>query len=162
MRSIDFWRSPGTGDWTILIRILLAGVFVFEGIQKLIHPDKLGAGRFEKIGIPFPELMGPFVGWVELICGLMFIVGFFARAAAVPIIIVMIVAIVSTKYPVLLGEDWGMFKVRKLETYGFWSMMHEIRNDWAMFFGACFILLSGAGRWSVDAALARRTDTRAP
>lgn len=158
MLNLNFWRSPGTGDWTILVRILLAGIFVFEGIQKLIHPDKLGTGRFERIGIPYPELMGPFVGWVELICGLMLLVGFFARAAAVPIIIVMIVAILTTKVPVWMGEDWGMFKVRTLDTYGFWSMMHEIRNDWAMFFGAWFVLLSGAGRWSIDAAMARNRD----
>jgi hypothetical protein len=29
------------------------GVFS-EGIQKLVHPDILGAGRFARIGIPFP------------------------------------------------------------------------------------------------------------
>src|ERR1700733_15655329 len=55
--------------WTILIR-LQVGLMVFfpEGIQKLIHPDILGAGRFARIGIPFPDLMGPFVGVVETVC----------------------------------------------------------------------------------------------
>ncbi|WP_029583043.1 hypothetical protein [Bradyrhizobium sp. URHD0069] len=30
-------------------------VFLPEGIQKLIYPDILGAGRFAKIGIPLPR-----------------------------------------------------------------------------------------------------------
>ena len=37
-------------------------VFLPEGIQKLAFPEVLGAGRFAKIGIPYPEVMGPFVG----------------------------------------------------------------------------------------------------
>jgi hypothetical protein len=50
--------APG---WTILVR-LLVGLIVFfpEGIQKLIFPDILGAGRFAHIGIPYPEVMGSF------------------------------------------------------------------------------------------------------
>ena len=60
----------GKYGWTILVR-LLVGLIVFlpEGIQKLTFPDVLGAGRFAKIGIPFPEIMGPFVGVVETACG---------------------------------------------------------------------------------------------
>ena len=50
---------------SILIRFLVGLVFVPEGIQKLIFPEILGAGRFATIGIPFPELMGPFAGIVE-------------------------------------------------------------------------------------------------
>ena len=36
----------------VLIRILVGWVFLSEGIQKLLFPDTLGAGRFAKIGIP--------------------------------------------------------------------------------------------------------------
>jgi hypothetical protein len=63
--------------WSILVR-LLVGLVVFlpEGIQKLIFPDILGAGRFARIGIPFPDVMGPFVGVVETVCGALIIVGF--------------------------------------------------------------------------------------
>lgn len=55
---------------------------MFEGIQKLIYPDILGAGRFARIDIPAPEIMGPFVGWVELICGVLILVGLFSRLTA--------------------------------------------------------------------------------
>lgn len=149
--TISWWRSPGATRWSILVRLLLAGVFVPEGIQKLIFPDALGAGRFAKLGIPYPEIMGPFVGATELVCGLLILVGWYARAAAAPLIVIMIVAIVSTKIPILLGHDWLIFKVRELDTYGFWSMAHETRTDWAMLLGAMFVLLSGSGRWSIDA-----------
>ncbi|MBI1361887.1 MAG: DoxX family membrane protein [Alphaproteobacteria bacterium] len=140
----------GQGAWTILVRLLLGGVFFPEGIQKLIFPDILGAGRFVGIGIPFPEFTGPLVGWFELICGLLILLGLFSRLAAIPLIVIMIVAIVSTKIPVFLGEDWWIFHLHKLDRYGFWSFLHETRADWAMLLGALFMLLSGGGRWSLD------------
>lgn len=135
--------------WTILVRLLLAGVFIPEGIQKLIFPELLGAGRFEGIGIPWPGITGPLVGWTELICGLAILIGWRARAAALPLIVIMIVALLSTKVPILLGHDWLIFKVRPLKTYGVWSMLHESRTDWAMLCGAIFIALAGPGRWSL-------------
>ena len=94
--------------WTILIR-LQVGLMVFfpEGIQKLIHPDILGAGRFARIGIPFPDLMGPFVGVVETVCGLLLIIGLFTRLAAIPLIIIMIVALVSTSCQFCSAMTYG-------------------------------------------------------
>ena len=154
-----WWHSPGDSRWTIFIRLSLAFVFVFEGYQKLVLPDVLGSGRFAGIGIPWPEVMGPFVGVVELVCGLLMLAGLFARLAAVPLIIIMVVAIVSTKIPILLGSDLLMFNVRDLDRYGFLSMTHEARTDFAMLMEAIFILFAGAGRWSVDA---RRWPGQAP
>lgn len=148
----DWWLNPGRLDWAILVRLSLAFVFVLEGYQKLAFPDILGSGRFAKIGIPYAELMGPFVGVVELVCGALMLAGLFARVAAVPLIVVMLVAIVSTKVPILLGRDWLGFSVRDLDRYGFLSMTHETRTDVAMLMESIFILLSGAGRWSLDAA----------
>jgi putative oxidoreductase len=146
-----WWHSPGDSRWAILIRISLAFVFVLEGYQKLVLPEALGAGRFAKIGIPWPDLMGPFVGIVEIVCGLLILAGLFARFAAVPLIVIMVVAIISTKVPILLGHDWLMFSVRDLDRYGFLSMTHETRTDFAMLMESIFILLAGAGRWSTDA-----------
>ncbi len=147
-------EAPG---WSILVR-LLVGLVVFlpEGIQKLAFPDILGAGRFEHIGIPDPNLMGPFVGVIEIACGLLIIAGLATRLAAIPLIIVMIVAILSTKVPILLGHDFWIFHVPKLPRYGFWSMAHEARADFDMLLGAIYLLIIGAGAWSLDAMLARR------
>ena len=131
-------------------------MFLPEGIQKLIFPDVLGAGRFARIGIPFPDLMGPFVGIVETVCGALIIVGLLTRLAAIPLIIVMLVALVSTKVPILLGHDVGIFHLSAdIKRLGFWSMMHEARADLTMLLGAIYLLIEGAGAWSLDAMLAR-------
>lgn len=141
--------------WVIFIRLSLALVFIPEGIQKLIHPDALGAGRFLKMGIPFAEFTGPFVGWVEVICGSLILIGLLSRLAAIPLIITMLVAIIATKFPILMGHDWVVtetitFYVRELKTYGFWSLMHETRTDWAMLMCSLYVLAVGAGQWSLD------------
>jgi len=148
-------RAPG---WSILVR-LLVGLVVFlpEGIQKLIFPDILGAGSFANIGIPYPELMGPLVGIVEIVCGALIILSLFTRLAAIPLIIIMIVAIVSTKVPILLGQDFLIFHLPKFSRYGFWSMMHEARADLVMLIGSLYLLIEGAGAWSLDAMIARRS-----
>lgn len=157
----NWWFSPGEATWSIFVRLALAGVFITEGLQKLTHPDILGAGRFAGIGIPWPEFFGPFVGWVELAAGIMFLIGYASRLAAVPIIVIMIVAIISTKIPILLGREWWIFSLRDLDRYGFLSFTHEARTDWAMLMGAFFLLLSGSGRWSIDDRLRRGERTAA-
>ena len=146
-------------DWSILVR-LLVGLVVFlpEGIQKLIFSDILGAGRFARIGIPFPDVMGPFVGVVETVCGALIIVGLFTRLAAIPLIIIKIVALISTKLSILLGRDFWIFHLAQdIRRTGFWSMMHEARADLTMLLGCIYLLIVGAGRWSLDALIRRKT-----
>jgi len=147
--------------WTILVRLLVGLVVFFpEGIQKLAFPEILGAGRFANIGIPFPEITGPFVGIVETVSGALIIVGLFTRLAAIPLIIIMIVAILSTKVPILLGHEFWIFHLPKLPRYGFWSMMHEARADFTMLLGSIYLLIEGAGMWSIDSRLAAGTAGR--
>jgi uncharacterized membrane protein YphA (DoxX/SURF4 family) len=142
--------------WTILVR-LMVGLIVFlpEGIQKLVFPEILGAGRFANIGIPYPEVMGPFVGTVEIMCGTLIILGLLTRLAAIPLIVIMVVAIVSTKLPIWAGHDLWIFHTPKLARYDFWSMAHEARDDFLMLLGSIYLLIAGAGAWSLDAVLAR-------
>jgi putative oxidoreductase len=139
---------------TIFIRLLVGAVFLSEGIQKFLFANELGAGRFAKIGLPVPELLGPFVGGGEVICGALLIVGFLTRLAAIPLIIDISVAILSTKIPILVGREFWSFSLPKLANYGFWSMAHEARTDFCMLLGALFLLIVGAGKiFSVDAHL---------
>ena len=144
----------------ILIRLIVGAVFLSEGIQKFLYPEALGVGRFTKIGIPAPEVTAPFVGVCEIVCGVLLLLGLLTRFAAVTMIIDMLVALLSTKVPILLGEGFWMFALPKLERYGFWSMAHEARTDWSMLLGSLFLLVAGAGAWSVDAALARTAQAR--
>ncbi len=151
--------STNASQWVIFIRLSLAAVFIPEGMQKLIFPEILGSGRFTAIGIPYSELMGPFVGNVELICGLMLLFGFAVRWAAIPLIVTMLVAIISTKIPILLGQDWWIFHVASFKRYGLWSMLHETRTDWAMLMCSLYILAVGAGKWSLDRLIVEKSSS---
>lgn len=122
----------------ILVRLSVGLVFMSEGIQKFLFPAEIGAGRFAKIGLPSPEFLGPFVGTTEIVCGVLVVLGLVARFAVIPLIVIMLVAISSTKIPILMDK-------------GFWSMAHEARTDFAMLLGSLFLLIVGAGRLSLDA-----------
>lgn len=129
-------------DSVLLIRLMVGLVFVSEGIQKFLYPDAVGAGRFAKIGLPEPEFLAYFVAVFEITCGILIVIGLLTRLAVIPTITIMLVAIVSTKIPILMSE-------------GFWKMAHEARTDWSMLLGSIFLLIVGAGRCSFDATLTR-------
>jgi len=133
-------QAPGS---VALVRLLVGAVFLSEGIQKLLFPAALGVGRFARIGLPAPELLAPFVACVEIGCGALVLLGLLTRLASVPLLAVISVAICTTKIPILMGK-------------GFWAAAHEARTDGCMLLGSLFLLIVGAGAWSLDAALARR------
>jgi putative oxidoreductase len=118
-----------------------------EGIQKFLFPEQLGAGRFAKIGLPMPEFFGPFVGSFEIACGSLVLIGLLTRLAVIPVMVIMAVALATTKWPMSAEQ-------------GFWHMAHESRTDWSMTLGSLFLLIVGAGRWSVDRLLADKTAPR--
>lgn len=127
----------------LLIRLVVGAVFLSEGLQKFLFPNELGVGRFIKIGIPAPQAMASFVGLVEIVCGTLIILGLLTRLAAIPLIINILVAISTTKVPMLMRS-------------GFWAMAHEARTDFSMLLGSIFLLIVGAGAWSIDMRLALR------
>jgi putative oxidoreductase len=136
MRAGD--HLPFSHAWAaLLLRIMVGWVFLTEGIQKFLFPAALGVGRFAKIGIPWPGISAPFVGAVEVVCGMLLIIGLLTRLAAIPLLIDIAVAIATTKIPMLLHQ-------------GFWPAMHEGRTDFCMFLGLIAILCIGPGRLSCD------------
>jgi uncharacterized membrane protein YphA (DoxX/SURF4 family) len=147
----------------VLIRIAVATVFVSEGIQKFLYPAALGAGRFAKIGIPAPDVMGPFIGALEIVCGALVLAGLLTRVAALLLMADMAVALLSTKIPILLGHGFWRFAAPSGGKPGVWAMLHEARTDLSMLLGSLFLLVVGAGLWSVDARLVppRADDGRA-
>src|SRR5262245_22112855 len=118
----------------VLLRIAIAFVFVTEGVQKFLTPELLGAGRFDKIGIPYPEIMGPFVGGVEIACGTLILMGLLPRLSAFARVVDMLVAIPATKLPILLGYGFLGFAEPAGPT-GFWAAAHAAQLDIAMLLG---------------------------
>lgn len=90
------------------------------------------------------------VGGFEIVCGLLVLAGFLTRFAVVPLIIIMLTALFTTKLPILIGTGFWGFSLRELEHYGLLSMLHESRNDLAMLIGSIFLWIKGGGYWSVD------------
>jgi uncharacterized membrane protein YphA (DoxX/SURF4 family) len=138
MKALDKLVQTHAPAATLLIRLVVGLVFLSEGIQKFLYSDQLGVGRFAKIGLPSPEVLAPFVACFEIACGCLMLLGLLTRMAAIPLIVIMTVAIATTKIPILLRS-------------GFWSMAHEARTDFSMLLGALFLLCVGAGPWSLDA-----------
>jgi putative oxidoreductase len=128
--------------YPLIPRLVVGLVFLSEGIQKFLFPETVGSGRFAKIGFPDPEFTAAFVAVFEITCGLMMLAGFLARVAAIPLLVIMITAITTTKIPILMNE-------------GFWKMAHDARTDFAMTMLIVFILIYGAGK-SVDLLILKR------
>jgi uncharacterized membrane protein YphA (DoxX/SURF4 family) len=131
----------------MLIRIIVAVVFITEGALKFIYPAELGAGRFERIGIPYPHVLGPFVGGVEIVAGAAVLANFYAGDAALAVLAVIVTALVTTKIPILLGRPLGPFMLPKNAShYGLLGFLHEARTDLAMLFSLVAIAIDSGIR----------------
>jgi uncharacterized membrane protein YphA (DoxX/SURF4 family) len=138
---------------------MVGGVFLWEGILKFVYTNQ-GVGRFTKIGIPAPEFMAHFVAILEIVGGVLLISGFLTRFIAIPFVIEMVVAIISTKVTLYLGTSPLPLPPAPPQI-GAWAVLHEIRSDYAQIMSVLFLLVAGPGPWSVDAMRARMRQRRA-
>ena len=145
-------RAP---DAVLLVRLAVATVFLSEGVQKFLFAASLGSGRFAKIGIPLPAVTGPFVGAVEIACGLLVLLGLLTRVAALLLVANMTVALASTKLPILLGHGYWLFAHTFAPKAGWWDFLHESRTDMTMWWACAFLARVGAGGRSLDAVMSR-------
>ncbi len=145
LRRITSTHAP---SGTILIRFSVGLIFLTQGILKFIDSN-LGVNRFTKIGFPFPDFTAHFVGAFEIVCGILITIGLLTRLAGVPLIIIMLTAIATTKIPELFRPQQG-----------FWFAVSDARTDFAMLMGIIFLLIVGSGAWSVDALILRSPGTK--
>jgi putative oxidoreductase len=137
----------------ILIRIVVAVVFISEGVLKFVWPAELGTWRFAHIAFVAPQVLAPLVGAVEIGAGAAVLANFYAGEAALCLLAVIVTAIVSTKIPILLGRPVGPFAVPKNVSHtGVFGFLHEARTDLAMLFSLVAI--------AVDSGLRGRGKTR--
>jgi putative oxidoreductase len=142
---------------TLIIRLMVGGVFLSEGILKFVYTNQ-GVGRFTKLGIPFPDVTATFVGGLEIVGGILLMAGLFTRLIAIPFIVEMVVAILTTKISLYLGTS-PLPLPQSPPKFGFWAVMHETRSDYAQILTSTFLLIAGPGLWSLDAVLHRRRET---
>ncbi len=128
----------------LLCRLAVGFIFLSEGLQKYLFPLTLGTGRFQKIGFSNPAFWAYFTGAFEIVCGILILIGLFTRLAAIPLLIIMIVAFITTKLPGLKDK-------------GFWFMVHDYRTDFAMTLLLIYLLIYGAGENSIDYKIQRKS-----
>ena len=127
----------------LLVRIAVGVIFFTQGVLKYIDPN-MGVVRFTRIGFSHPYFTAHFVGAFEILCGLLLLVGIGTRLASIPLLIVIMTAIATTKIPELFRANQG-----------FWYMVSDARTDFAMFCCLVFLISVGGGSWSLDARLAK-------
>jgi len=138
---------------TLLLRVMAGSVFLWEGILKFVYVNQ-GVGRFTKLGMPLPALTAHFVGGLEIVGGVLLLLGLATRLVAIPFMVEMVVAILSTKISLFLGTS-PLPLPPAPPTTGFWAVLHEVRSEWAQLLVCAFLFSAGAGPVSVDALLAR-------
>src|SRR5580658_5017518 len=138
---------------TLLLRVMAGGVFLWEGILKFTYANQ-GVGRFTKLGMPFPHFTAGFVGWLEIVGGLLLLSGLTTRLIAIPFIVEMIVAILSTKISLYLGT-YPLPLPSSPPQVGMWAVLHEVRSEYAQLLTVAFLLINGPGKWSLDALFAK-------
>ncbi len=140
------WRSRAV----LFIRLAVGLIFLTQGLLKYLDPN-MGVNRFARIGFSHPGFTAHFVGAFEIGCGLLVLIGLLTRLAAVPLLVVICTAIVTTKIPELSRQ-----------AQGFWFMVSDARADFSMLMCLLFLLRAGAGRWSVDELLVPGDDEQTP
>jgi len=145
-------QTDATGS-TVLVRVAVGFVFLTSGIVKFIFENQ-GEGRFLKLGFHSPEDTAYFVGAVEIAAGSLLLIGLLTRLAAIPLVIDMAVAIVTSKLPLLFGP--GPEPVAAAPKVGLWAFAYVARLDLTMLLLVSFLLVAGAGAYSIDAWLLRR------
>jgi uncharacterized membrane protein YphA (DoxX/SURF4 family) len=129
MNPLSPIRKPGI----FLIRLAVGLIFLTQGILKYLDPN-MGVVRFTKIGFPHPYFAAHFVGAFEIVCGFLILMGLWIRLAAIPLLLVILTAIATTKIPELFRASQG-----------FWYMVSDARTDFAML--CCLVVLDRVWRW---------------
>jgi putative oxidoreductase len=149
-----FLRPPlDAPESTVLLRTMAGSVFLWEGLMKFVFANQ-GVGRFTKLGFPFPAATATFTGGLEIVGGILLLLGLGTRLIALPFVVEMLVAMLTTKPRLFLGTS-PLPLPPVPPQIGTWAVLHEIRSEWAQLITCAFLLVVGPGPWSLDARLRR-------
>lgn len=139
----------------LFVRLAVGFTFIVAGSGKLRDLTST-SGFFEGIGFPAPAELAAMVGTFEVLGGTLVLMGLATRLAVLPLMVIMIMAILSTKVPTLVGGPVGPFSAPRGPNTGLAAFLNASRLDFSMLMTTTFLLIVGAGQASLDARLARR------
>jgi len=132
--------NTDTDKKIIFLRLIVGLIFISEGIQKYLYLEVVGPAFFNEIGFRHAFFWAYFTGAFEILCGILILSGLLTRLASIPLLIIMITAFITTKFPLLT-------------TKGFWTFAHEYRTDFSLTVLLILLIIYGGGKWSVDLKL---------
>ena len=131
---------------TLLIRLMAGGVFFWEGLLKLSTPTRASVVS-PSSGSPRPRGPGHLVGGLEIVGGLLLLLGLATRLVAIPFMIEMVVATLTTKIGLYLGTSPSPSRRRRLRWVSGRSCTRSARNmrSFSAWFSCC-LPARGGGR----------------
>ena len=120
------WVGP------LAVRLSLGAVFLGTGWGK-VHNLGQVTRFFTELGIPFPAAQAALVSGIELVGGMLILLGLFTRLAALPLLGTMVVAILTAKRPEIDG-------IRSLLAF----------DESTYLAGFLWLVVAGAGKASLD------------
>ncbi len=137
---VDPW-SQDLLDWSpVPVRIVLGGIFVDAGFGKWNRGISGTGDWFAGLGIPFPQAQARLIATLELVGGVLLILGLFTHWVAIPLAVNMLVATYISKFKLGLPFQGGEIQGYELNVL--------------LLAGAVTLVLSGAGPFSLDELLA--------
>jgi putative oxidoreductase len=129
--------NTGNDSKIIFIRLIVGLIFISESLQKYLIATIYGPAFFKEIGFSNPMFWVYFTGAFEMFCGILILFGILTRLASIPLLIIMIIAFITTKLPLLT-------------TKGFWTFLHEYSLEFSLTLLLVLLIIYGGGKWSVD------------
>jgi putative oxidoreductase len=148
---------PIPAAWYAIPLRLVVGLGFFEhGYAKLARGWENFAEILHAIGMPFPDLLALATIAIEIIGGLLILFGAFIPVAAVPMIIVILVA----TFTVHLPYGFSSIKLMSYDAIGAHFGPPGYETDLLYIAGLLALCIGGAGPFSLDGYLSARLDCR--
>ncbi|MEI9979622.1 MAG: DoxX family protein [Edaphobacter sp.] len=139
----SYLQSP----FLLAVRLYWGWQFAQSGWGKLHHLDKI-TSFFATLNIPFPAVSAPFVAGLELVGGILLILGLGTRLAGLLLAGNMLVAYWA-------ADREALFSIFSSDPTKFY-----VADPYTFLFASVIVLIFGAGLFSVDALLEKRFGAR--
>jgi putative oxidoreductase len=117
----------------LISRLVVGWIFVETGWGKLHHLPKV-VEFFKSLGIPAAHLQAPFVAGLELVCGVLLLLGIWTRIASVPLAAIMAVALLTAKRAEIHSVS---------DLFGNSEFLYIVILVWLIFQGSGYVSLGG-------------------